>query len=74
MAERWPKSVDPEAVRTNIVCADLERLPENIVGRLAQHDVLTGTIDPRTFRICTHKDVDDNAVNRVIDAFDAIAS
>src|SRR5262249_32669854 len=41
MEARWPKSVDPGGVRTNIVCADLERLPDNIVGRLAEHGVMT---------------------------------
>ncbi|HTL85473.1 MAG TPA: GntG family PLP-dependent aldolase [Acidimicrobiia bacterium] len=74
MAARWPKSVDPETVRTNIVCADIDRLPENVVARLAERGVLAGTIDPRTFRICTHKDVDDNAIDQVINAFDAVAS
>ena len=28
LAQRWPGSTDPTQVRTNIVCADLRRLPE----------------------------------------------
>ncbi len=62
--ERWPGSVDPAAVRTNIVCADLARLPARFVERLGERGVRVGTIDPRTVRFVTHKDVDDDAVAR----------
>jgi threonine aldolase len=70
LADRWPGSVDPRTVRTNIVCADLRRLPADFVARLERLGVRTGTLDPRTFRLVTHKDVDDDAIARAVDAFD----
>jgi threonine aldolase len=73
LAQRWPGSVDPNAVRTNIVCANAVRLPERFVERLAQHGVKAGTIDPRTLRLVTHHDVDDAGVAATIAAFDDIA-
>jgi threonine aldolase len=70
LAERWPGSVDPKTVRTNIVCAASAKLPDRFAERLREHNVLTGTIDPRTLRFVTHKDVDDDAIARTIKAFD----
>ncbi len=72
MADRWPGSVDPETVRTNIVCAVAARLPERFVERLDARGVRSGTIDPRTVRLVTHKDVDDDGVKRAIDVFDEL--
>jgi threonine aldolase len=72
MADRWPGSVDPTTVRTNVVCAAQPRLPERFVERLAALDVWSGTIDPRTVRLMTHKDFDDDGVKRAIDAFDEV--
>jgi threonine aldolase len=72
LAERWPGSVDPATVRTNIVCASAARLPERLVERLREQGVLSGTIDPRTIRFVTHAEVDDDAVAATIKAFDAI--
>jgi threonine aldolase len=72
LADRWPGSLDPAAVRTNIVCAQLSKLPDHFVERLREHNVLSGTIDPRTLRLVTHKDVDDDAIARTIKAFDEI--
>jgi threonine aldolase len=34
--------------------------------------VRCGTIDPRTVRLVTHKDVDDEAIARTISAFDEL--
>jgi threonine aldolase len=70
LAERWPGSIDPQQVRTNIVCAQLARLPTDFVERLGEHGVRSGTIDPRTIRFVTHKDLDDDAITRAIAAFD----
>ena len=64
---------DPEAVRTNVVCCDAARLPAPLLDGLRAEGVLAGTIDARTVRFMTHKDVDDGDVRRVVDAFDAIA-
>jgi threonine aldolase len=72
LAQRWPGSVDPAAVRTNIVCADLRKLPVDFIPRLEQTGVRTGTIDARTFRIVTHNDVDDDDIAFTIGAFDEL--
>jgi threonine aldolase len=68
LASRWPGSVDPERIRTNIVCADLRTLPDDFVRRLARLGVDAGTIDPRTVRLVTHKDVDDSDLDRALAA------
>ena len=73
LAERWPGSVDPEVVRTNIVCADLRALPPDFVARLDAAGVRAGTIDPRTLRLVTHKDVDETAIDATLSTFDEIA-
>jgi threonine aldolase len=74
LASRWPGSVDPGKIRTNIVCADLRALPVDFVERLGRLGVHAGTIDPRTVRFVTHKDVDDDAITGTVDAFDEIGS
>jgi threonine aldolase len=68
IAERFDGSVDPATVHTNIVCADLNRLPDNVVARLGQNGVQCGTIDPRTVRFVTHKDIDDAALDATVAA------
>jgi threonine aldolase len=73
LADRFDGSVDPDVVETNIVCAPLHRLPEKIVERLAERGVMIGTIDARTARFVTHKDVDDDGLERAIDVIDALA-
>jgi threonine aldolase len=73
LADRFPGSVDPESIETNIVCAPMERLPDKIVARLEERGVRCGTIDSRTVRFVTHKDVDDEGIDRVITALDALA-
>jgi threonine aldolase len=72
LAARWPGSVDPETIHTNIVCARLEALPEHFIDKLASDGVRAGTIDPRTVRFVTHKDVDDDHISRTIAAFDEL--
>lgn len=78
LAARFPGSVDPTVVETNIVCAAAAALPgrdaAEFVDRLGRHGVRAGTIDARTVRFVTHKDVDDDGIGRAIAAFDAIAS
>jgi threonine aldolase len=73
MADRWPGSVDPATVRTNIVCGRLEKLPGDFIARLAALGVRTGTIDPRTVRLVTHEDVGDDDIASVVKAFDELA-
>ena len=72
LAERFPASVDPELVRTNIVCARRDALPDRFVAGLEGHGVRCGLIDPNTVRLVTHLDVDDAGVAQTIDAFDAL--
>ena len=73
LAERFPGSVDPEVVRTNIVCARADRLPADVPrgARVARRSA-PGTIDPDTVRLVTHKDIDDADIDRTIAAFDAL--
>ena len=62
LADRFPGSVDPDAVATNIVCArarprcptDVRRARSATHGRAAR-----ARSTPRTVRFVTHKDVDD---------------
>ncbi|HUV09697.1 MAG TPA: GntG family PLP-dependent aldolase, partial [Acidimicrobiia bacterium] len=73
LAERFDGCVDPASIETNIVCAPLDRLPEGIIERLAERGVRCGTIDARTVRFVTHKDVDDADIEHVRHACDEIA-
>ena len=74
LADRFDGCVDPETVETNIVCVSLDRLPDKIVERLDERGVAAGTIDSRTVRFVTHKDVDDDGLRHAIDAIDEIAN
>lgn len=72
LAECFPGSVDPATIETNIICAPLDRMPDKVVGRLEEHGVRCGTIDARTVRFVTHKDVDDAGIDRAIAALHAL--
>lgn len=74
LASRFPGSVDPELVETNIVCARAGALPDDLLEQLARRGVLAGTIDVETVRFVTHKDVDDDDLTLVIAALDEIAA
>jgi threonine aldolase len=74
LADRFPGSVDPERVETNIVCARAKALPDDVLDELASRGVLAGTIDVDTVRFVTHKDVDDADLDRAIAALDEIAA
>jgi len=73
LAERFPGSVDPAAVETNIVCARAAALPPDLLDALATDGVLAGTIDVDTVRFVTHHDVDDDDLAHAVDAFGRIA-
>ena len=73
LADRFPGSVDPARVETNIVCACASALPENIVPLLAERGVLVGTSDVDTVRFVTHKAVDDSDLARAIGVLDDMA-
>jgi threonine aldolase len=72
VAERWPGSVAPDEVETNMVCAAAERLPSDLLDRLDAEGIRAGTIDTRTVRFATHKDVDDADIDRVLKTFERI--
>ncbi|HVV35879.1 MAG TPA: GntG family PLP-dependent aldolase [Acidimicrobiales bacterium] len=68
LAERFPGSVDPGGVLTNIVCCDGAALPASFIDDLAAHGIRVGTIDQATVRLVTHKDVDDADLERALSA------
>jgi threonine aldolase len=72
LADLFPGSVEPDDVETNIVCTSAAHLPEKIIERLDDSGVRCGTIDARTVRFVTHKDVDDADLDRVITALSAM--
>jgi threonine aldolase len=70
VAGRWPASLDPAVVRTNIVVfthAD----PEALLAHLGRAGVAAGTLAPGVVRFVTHREVDDEGVDRVRAALDA---
>ena len=73
LADRFPGSVDPERVETNIVCARASAFPTHLLPSLAERGILAGTIDVDTVRFVTHKDVDDGDLDRAIAAVDELA-
>jgi threonine aldolase len=73
LAGRFPGSVDPTAVRTNIVCASARALPAGFLDALGARGVLAGTIDVDTVRFVTHKDVDDDDLARALVVIDELA-
>ncbi|MGH8976124.1 MAG: beta-eliminating lyase-related protein, partial [Acidimicrobiia bacterium] len=74
LADRFPGSVDPAEVLTNIVCASAADLPPDLLERLAALGVRAGTIDQATVRFVTHKDVDDADLDRALAALDKVVA
>jgi threonine aldolase len=64
VAQRFPGSLDPATVRTNIVCCPLDALPADGLERLGAAGIMAGTLDPSTVRFVSHKDVDDDGIDR----------
>ncbi len=67
VAQRWPGSLEPQRVRTNIVTfthSDADKL----LAHLEDNGVLAHAIAPGTVRFVTHRDVDDGDIARAIDA------
>ncbi len=67
VAERWPRSLDPGAVQTNIVAFPHPR-PDELLDHLRSEGVLGGTVAPRIVRLVTHLDVDDEGLERAAKA------
>ena len=71
VASRWPDSgLDPADVRTNMVIFGHAH-PDRLLDHLAGEGVRAGTIAPGTVRFVTHREVDDEGIER---AAKAIAS
>jgi len=67
VAARWPGSIDPSAVRTNIV---IWRHPERakVLDHLNSQGVLASDLGPDVLRAVTHLDVDDDGLDRALEA------
>jgi threonine aldolase len=63
VAARWPGVLEPAAVRTNMVVFEHPD-PDAVLGHLATAGVLAGTVAPRTLRLVTSLEVDDDGVER----------
>jgi threonine aldolase len=66
VAQRWPGSLEPERVRTNIVTFT-HGAADKLLAHLEGNGVLAHAIAPNTVRFVTHRDVDDAGVARAID-------
>jgi len=66
VAERWP-GFDPSGVRTNIVVFHHGDATALLV-HLEADGVLAGTIAPGTVRLVTHRDIDDDGIDRACKA------
>lgn len=67
VAQRWPGSLEPARVRTNIVTF-AHGDTDTLLAHLADKGVLAHAIAPGTVRFVTHRDVDDAGVMRALDA------
>ena len=67
LADRFPGACRVERVRTNIVTCRHDR-PDALIGHLGAQGILAGTIAPGVVRLVTHKDVDDEGVERALAA------
>ena len=66
VAARWA-GFDPVPVRTNIVVFHHPD-PAALLAHLESHGVLAGTIAPGTVRLVTHRDIDDDGIDRACKA------
>jgi threonine aldolase len=63
VADRWPASVDPDAVLTNIVVWP-HPAPDKVIAHLDGEGVLAVALGPDRIRLVTHLDVDDTGIDR----------
>ena len=71
VADRFPGSVDPATVDTNVVVF-VHDDPEKVVRQLAEAQVLGAALGPTTVRFVTHLDVDDAGVDRACQVISAL--
>jgi threonine aldolase len=71
IVERWPHAIAaPEALRTNIVIFTHPD-PAGLLERLERHGILAGTVAPQRVRLVTHREVNDEGVDRAVAALAA---
>ena len=69
--------VDPATVRTNLVMLDLTKAPLDapaLAAAAAEQGVLIAAMLPRTARLVTHLDVDDDGIDRAIGVLSGLLS
>jgi threonine aldolase len=66
-AQRWPGSVDPDVVTTNIVRVEVPSV-DAVLAHLAAHGVLAVAGSATAVRFVTHCDVDDDDLARAVAA------
>ncbi len=70
-AERFPGSIDPEGVDTNLVLIDFAKLGmsrDEVAGRLERANIKVNPPLKGNWRIVTHRDVDDSDADRLFEA------
>lgn len=70
-AERFPASIDPEGVDTNLVLIDFAKLGmswDEVAGRLEKANIKVNPPTKGNWRIVTHRDVDDSDADRLFEA------
>jgi threonine aldolase len=70
-AERYPGSVEPDDVQTNLVLVDFEHLGmswEEVAGRLSSANIKANAPIQGMWRVVTHRDVDQSDVDRLFAA------
>ncbi|MGA7269959.1 MAG: GntG family PLP-dependent aldolase [Acidimicrobiia bacterium] len=71
LAGRWPGTVSPDTIETNMVNVAAAALPapmEAIKETLSRHGIVTGGVFAGNWRLVTHRDVDGDDVGRLISA------
>jgi len=69
LAERWPGTVDPEAVESNMVVVNSSALPvppDQLREALSAEGVVTSPVYGGRWRLVTHRDVDADDVERLV--------
>ena len=65
LAERFPGSVDPATIETNMIFAARDRLPAGFLDRLRGEGVWALALGDE-IRLVTHKDIDDDDLEHVV--------
>lgn len=76
LADRWPGSVDPSTVESNMVIVDVAELPApiDVIGdELRRRGILTGRATAGRWRLVTHRDVDRHDLDRLVEALASVS-